>query len=389
MTFLLPKPVLRPTNPNFSSGPCSKYPGWNLSILQNSLLGRSHRSTVAITRLQKALNLTRELLQVPNDYIIAMVPASDTGAIEMAFWSLLGQRPVDILSWDHFGQEWVKDVTEQLKIKDSKIIKADYGYLPDFSKINFSNDVIFTWNATSSGVKIPNADFIPINRSGLTICDATSATFAQELDFNKLDVTTFSWQKSLGGEASHGMLILSPRAVHRLETYNPPWPIPKIFRLTENGKLISRYFEGYSINTPSMLCLEDYIQALEWGLSIGGLPALIDRCNKNANILWKFIATTPWLENLAQDPQSYSNTSVCIKIIDPCFLQLSTEQASNFIKNMILRLEQEKVAYDISSYKTAPIGLRIWCGATIEQENIRRLLPWLTWAFEQEKLTII
>lgn len=378
------KPLIRPSRPFFSSGPCVKNPTWSLSKLESNFMARSHRSAYGQERLSKAIRLTKELLEVPDDYLVAMVPASATGAVETALWSLLGPRGVDILCWDHFGKEWGQDITEQLKLTSYRIISADYGHLPDLSTVNFDNDVVFTWNATSSGVKVPNADFIPDDRAGLTICDATSAAFGQALDFSKLDVITYSWQKLLGGEGSNGMLILSPRAVERLESYTPSWGLPKIFRLTENGKLIKKYFEGYTINTPSLLCVEDYIMALEWGLSIGGLSALIDRCNKNAEVIWKFIESSEWLENLAKEPESYSNTSVCMHIVDPRFTSLSQDKAKLFMENIFNCLEEEKAAFDINSYRTAPLGFRIWCGATVEKEDLEKLTPWLTWAFKQE-----
>jgi len=382
---LLEKPVIRPSSPYFSSGPCAKRPGWSLALLQQADLGRSHRSAKLKAKLQKTIDLTREILQVPQDYRIAIVPASDTGAVEMALWSLLGERGIDILSWESFGQEWVRDVTTQLKLGDVRHFSADYGQIPDLWQIDFDRDVVFTWNGTTSGVRVPHGDFIAAGRTGLTICDATSAAFAQQLDFAKLDVVTFSWQKALGGEGAHGMLILSPRAVERLESYQPVWPLPKIFRLTKNGKLIEGIFKGETINTPSMLCVEDYLDALQWAKSIGGLPALVQRADDNLGVLREFVAKAPWLEFLAQSPDILSNTSPCLRIIDKDILRLDDKSQANFAKALVARLEVEQVAYDIGSYRDAPVGLRIWTGATVESADVRALCAWLDWAYHTEK----
>ncbi len=350
------KPAVRPANPNFSSGPCAKIPGWSPQLLEKALTGRSHRSGPGKARLKLAIDLTREVLQVPADYQIGIVPASDTGAVEMALWSLLGPRGVDMLAWESFGEGWVADVVKQLKLKDVRKIVAPYGELPDLASVNFANDVVFTWNGTTSGVRVADASWIPADRQGLTICDATSAAFAQNIDFAKLDVVTFSWQKALGGEGAHGVIILSPRAVERLETYTPPWPMPKIFRMTSGGKLSAGIFEGETINTPSMLCVEDYIVALNWAKSIGGLKGLVARADGNAAVLNGWISRTPWAENLAKRPETQSNTSVC--------LIFHADEA--VAKKMAKLLDTEGVAYDIASYRDAPPGLRIWCGATVE-----------------------
>ena len=375
------KPGARPENPRFSSGPCTKRPGWSLQNLENASLGRSHRAKEGKARLKQAIELTREVLQVPDTYRIGIVPASDTGAVEMALWSMLGERGVDMVAWESFGAGWVSDVLKQLKLEDAREITAPYGQLPDLREINFDHDVVFTWNGTTSGVRVPNADFIPANRKGLTICDATSAAFAQELDFDKLDVVTFSWQKVLGGEAAHGMLILSPRAVERLENYTPPWPLPKIFRLTKGGKLIEGIFEGATINTPSMLCVEDYIDALNWSKSIGGLDGLIARANSNFGVVDKFVSATPWIEFLAIDPVTRSNTSVCLTIVDDRITALDDSEQAAFAKSMVQLLDVEGVALDIGAYRDAPPGLRIWTGATVEQSDLEALMPWLDWAF--------
>jgi len=380
---LLEKPVIRPLRPYFSSGPCAKHPGWNLQDLSQADLGRSHRSAKLKAKLQQIIDLTRQVLQVPDDYRIALVPASDTGAVEMALWSLLGPRGVDMLSWESFGAEWVTDVTKQLKLPDIRHFSAPYGQLPDLSQIDFDRDVVFTWNGTTSGVCLPNADFIAADRTGLTICDATSAAFAQKLDFNKLDVVTFSWQKVLGGEAAHGMLILSPRAVERLESYQPAWPLPKIFRLTKNGKLIEGIFKGETINTPSMLCVEDYLCSLKWAQSIGGLNALIKRADNNLALLREFVSKAGWLEFLASNPQILSNTSPCLRIIDKDIVQ--EKQQAAFASSLVALLEEAQVAYDIGSYRDAPAGLRIWTGATVEAQDIAALCQWLDWAFHTQK----
>ena len=379
------KPGLRPVIPHFSSGPCPKRPGWSLQTLTDALLGRSHRSKAGKAKLKRAIDLTREVLEVPADYRVGIVPASDTGAVEMAMWSLLGARPVTMLAWESFGEGWVTDVAKQLKLKDARTVRAEYGELPDLAAVDAASDVVFTWNGTTSGVRVPNADWIASDRAGLTICDATSAAFAQPLDWTKLDAVTFSWQKALGGEAAHGMLILSPRAVARLESYAPPWPLPKIFRMTKGGKLNAAIFEGETINTPSMLCVEDYLDALEWAKSVGGLPALIARANANAKVIADWVAVTPWVDFLAREPATRSNTSVCLKIIDPAVATLSADAQVNFVKALAAALEKEGVAYDIAGHRDAPAGLRIWCGATVEQSDVEALTPWLDWAFARTR----
>ena len=366
-------PGIKPVCANFSSGPCAKFPGWTPQLLQHAVIGRSHRSSLGKARLKKAIALTREILGVPADYRIGIVPASDTGAVEMALWSLLGARGVDMVAWESFGEGWVSDVVKQLKLKDSRKILAPYGELPDLSQIDFANDVVFTWNGTTSGVRVANADWIPAAREGLTICDATSAAFAQGLDFAKLDVVTFSWQKVLGGEGAHGVLILSPRAVARLESYVPAWPMPKIFRLTSGGKLIVGIFEGETINTPSMLCVEDYVLALEWAKSLGGLAALRKRADANAAVIDAWITKTPYAHHLAKVSATRSNTSVC----------LTLDGNEDVPKKMVKLLETEGVAFDIGAYRDAPPGLRIWCGATVETADLQALMPWLDWAYAQ------
>ncbi len=387
MTTLL-KPAQRPANPNFSSGPCAKRPGWSLQALSDASLGRSHRAKVGKTKLKQAIDLTREILQVPADYRIGIVPASDTGAVEMALWSLLGERGVDMVAWESFGAGWITDVVKQLKLTDARSIEAGYGELPDLSKVDFDRDVVFTWNGTTSGVRVPNGDFIPADRKGLTICDATSAAFAQRLDFDKLDVVTFSWQKVLGGEGAHGMLILSPRAVERLETYKPAWPLPKIFRLTSGGKVIESIFAGETINTPSMLCVEDYLDALNWAKSLGGLDGLVGRADRNFAALDTFVERTPWIANLAKVPATRSNTSVCLTIVDPEITALDKDAQANFAKNLVAVLEKEGVAYDIGAYRDAPSGLRIWAGATVETADLEALTLWLDWAFQSQKAAL-
>jgi phosphoserine aminotransferase len=382
------KPDRRPANPNFSSGPCAKRPGWSLDGLANAPLGRSHRSRIGKTRLQRAIDLTREVLQVPETHRIGIVPASDTGAVEMALWSLLGARGVDMVAWESFGAGWVTDVVKQLKLDDARVIEADYGQLPELSRIDFDRDVVFTWNGTTSGVRVPNADFIPADRKGLTICDATSAAFAQRLDFAKLDVVTFSWQKVLGGEAAHGVLIVGPRAVERLQSHTPPWPLPKIFRLTKGGKLIEGIFKGETINTPSMLCVEDYIDALEWAERIGGLDGLIARADANFDVIDRFVAETPWIAHLAVDPATRSNTSVCLTIADREVAALEADARAAFAKGMVTRLDAEGVAHDIGAYRDAPPGLRIWAGATVESSDLAALMPWLDWAFSMQKAAL-
>lgn len=387
MTTLV-KPAQRPANPNFSSGPCAKRPGWSLQALSDAPLGRSHRAKVGKTKLKQAIDLTRDILQVPADYRIGIVPASDTGAVEMALWSLLGERGVDMVAWESFGAGWITDVVKQLKLGDARTIEAGYGELPDLSTVDFDHDVVFTWNGTTSGVRVPNGDFIPADRKGLTICDATSAAFAQRLDFDKLDVVTFSWQKVLGGEGAHGMLILSPRAVERLESYKPAWPLPKIFRLTSGGKLIEGIFSGETINTPSMLCVEDYIDALNWAKSLGGLDGLVGRADRNFAALDAFVERTPWIANLAQVPATRSNTSVCLTIVDPEITALDKGAQANFAKNLVAVLEKEGVAYDIGAYRDAPSGLRIWAGATVETADLEALTLWLDWAFQSQKAAL-
>jgi phosphoserine aminotransferase len=386
MDFMTGKPLSRPRAPFFSSGPCAKRPGWSLQNLKTDTLGRSHRAKIGKARLKRAIDLTREVLEVPADYRIGIVPASDTGAVEMALWSLLGARPVDVLAWESFGEGWVTDAVKQLKLKDARVIKAPYGELPDLSEVDTkTRDVVFTWNGTTSGVRVPTADWIAADREGLTICDATSAAFAQPLDFPKLDVVTFSWQKALGGEAAHGMLILSPRAVARLESYTPPWPLPKIFRLTKGGKLIEGVFEGETINTPSMLCVEDYIDALEWAKGLGGFPATIAKADQNAKVLAHWTASSLWIANLAKDRAIASNTSVCLSIVDPDVVARGPEAVAGVAKGIASTLEKEGVAYDIGAYRDAPPGLRVWCGATVEADDLDALTAWLDWAFEQEK----
>ncbi|MDB5642384.1 MAG: phosphoserine aminotransferase [Hyphomicrobiales bacterium] len=382
------KPSVRTANPNFSSGPCAKRPGWTPAALSDAPLGRSHRAPIGKAKLQASIDLTREILQVPADYRIGIVPASDTGAVEMAMWSLLGARGVDMVAWESFGETWVTDVQKQLKLSDARIIKAPYGELPDLNGIDFDRDVVFTWNGTTSGVRVPNGDFIPADRQGLTICDATSAAFAQRLDWPKLDVITFSWQKVLGGEAAHGMLILSPRAVERLESYAPAWPMPKIFRLTNNGKLIEGIFVGDTINTPSMLCNEDYLDALHWAKSIGSLDGLMARADANLKAIADWAERTDWVDFLARDPATRSNTSVCLRIVDPAVKALSEEKQAAFAKKVAALLEKEGVAYDIDSYRDAPSGLRIWCGATVETSDVKALTSWLDWAFAVAKAEI-
>ena len=382
---MTPKPTVRPRVPHFSSGPCAKRPGWSLQALSDAFLGRSHRSKPGKAKLKRAIDLTREVLQVPADYRIGIVPASDTGAVEMALWSLLGPRPVTMLAWESFGEGWVSDVAKQLKLKNASVLKADYGELPDLGKIDPNNDIVFTWNGTTSGVRVPNADWIAADRTGLSICDATSAAFAQALDWPKLDVCTFSWQKALGGEAAHGMLILSPRAVARLEGYTPPWPLPKIFRMTKGGALIEGIFHGETINTPSMLCVEDYLDALEWAKATGGLAALRARTDANAGVIADWVARTSWVDFLAHDPSVRSNTSVCLKVVDPAVNRLSREAQTAFSKTIAAALEDEGVAYDTAAYRDAPPGLRIWCGSTVERTDLEVLTPWLDWAFAKAK----
>ena len=379
------KPAARPDNPRFSSGPCAKRPNWSLDALKNAPLGRSHRAKPGKNQLKQAIDLTREVLNVPDDYLIGIVPASDTGAYEMAMWTMLGARGVTMMSWESFGAGWVSDVVKQLKLDNVTTMDAPYGELPDLAKVDFNTDVCFTWNGTTSGVKVPNGDWIPSDRQGLTLCDATSAAFAQDLSWDKLDVVTYSWQKVLGGEAAHGMLILSPRAVERLESYTPAWPLPKIFRLTKGGKLIKGIFEGATINTPSLLCVEDYIDALNWGKSLGGLKGLMGRADTNAGILSDWVSKTAWVDFLAKDEATRSNTSVCLVISDPDVLAMDDEAQAGFAKKIATLLDQEGVAFDIGAYRDAPAGLRIWAGATVEASDLQALTAWLDWAFETVK----
>jgi len=383
MTNVMPN--VRPRVPHFSSGPCAKRPGWSLQALTDAALGRSHRAKLGKAKLKRAIDLTREILEVPADYRIGIVPASDTGAVEMALWSLLGARPVTMLAWESFGEGWVSDVQKELKLKDATLLKSGYGDLPDLKAVDWSNYVVFTWNGTTSGVRVPNSDWIAADRQGLAICDATSAAFAQGLDWPKLDVATFSWQKALGGEAAHGMLVLSPRAVARLETHKPGWPLPKIFRLTKGGKLNEAIFEGETINTPSMLCVEDYLDALQWAKSIGGLKGLTARADANANAVATWVARTPWVDFLARDPATRSNTSICLKIIDPAVTGLSVDAQSAFAKALAAAVEKEGAGYDIAHYRDAPPGLRIWCGASVEASDVEILTQWLDWAFAKTK----
>ncbi|WP_299070287.1 phosphoserine transaminase [Accumulibacter sp.] len=367
------QPTAKPKNPNFSSGPCSKRPGYDVSALKLDTLGRSHRSALGKKALGLACSETARILGLPEGYRVGVVPGSDTGAVEMAMWSLLGQRGVDVLAWESFGSGWATDVVKQLKLANARVLKADYGDIVDFSQVDFENDVVFTWNGTTSGVKVANADWIPDDRAGLTICDATSAVFAMDLPWAKLDVVTFSWQKVLGGEGAHGMLILGPRAVARLESYSPPWPLPKVFRLTSGGKLSEGIFRGETINTPSMLCVADYLDALAWIEAIGGVKAAIARSEANLAVIADFVAANDWISFLAKDPATRSNTSVCLSV------QLDAEQ----VKKLVKLLDSEGVAFDIGSYKDAPAGIRIWCGATVETADLQALMPWLAWAYQQ------
>jgi phosphoserine aminotransferase len=378
-------PAVRPARPFFSSGPCAKRPGWTPEALKDACLGRSHRSKQGKAKLKEAIDRTRAVLRVPQDYRIGIVAGSDTGAVEMALWSLLGPKPVDVLAWESFGEDWVTDVAKQLKLKDTRIIKAGYGELPDLKQTDPAHDIVFLWNGTTSGVRVLNGDWIADNREGLTICDATSAAFAMDLPWSKLDVVTFSWQKVLGGEGGHGMLVLSPRAVARLESYNPPWPMPKTSRMTKDGKVVEGIFEGETINTPSMLCVEDYIDALKWAESIGGLPALIARADRNLSVLSNWVARTEWVDFLAKDAKARSNTSVCLKVVDPWFTALPKEAQAAAASKIASVLDKQGVALDIGGYRAAPPGLRIWCGATVEASDLEALTPWLDWAFAQVK----
>lgn len=379
------KPSLRPDRPYFSSGPCAKRPGWDLSALSSALLGRSHRAKDGKARIHEVVQLSRQLLNLPQDYHIGIMPASDTGAFEAAMWTLLGPRPVDIFAWESFSDGWVTDAVKQLKLKDTHVYQANYGQLPDLTKANPDHDIVFCWNGTTSGVVVPNADWIADDRAGLTLCDATSAVFAYDMPWDKIDVLTYSWQKVLGGEAQHGVLILSPRAVARLESYTPAWPLPKLFRLTKKGKLNEGIFAAETINTPSMLCVEDALDALKWAYAIGGAPAMVARSKESLGHLASWVDQTPWVDFLAEDPAIRSHTSVCLKLTDPVFLSKDEPAQRAFIKAMVDLLEKEGVALDINAYRDAPPGLRIWCGATVEPQDVQALLPWITWAFETVK----
>lgn len=385
MSEHLTLPTTKPHIPHFSSGPCAKRPGWSVSSLQNACVGRSHRSEDGKARLADVIERSKKILGLPADYRLGIVPASDTGAVEMALWSLLGQRPLDILAWESFGQEWVKDVVDELKLADIRLLKAPYGGLPNLDEVDFNHDVVFLWNGTTSGVRVPNGDWIKDDRQGLTICDATSAVFAMDIPWEKIDVLTYSWQKVLGGEAQHGVIVLSPRAVERLETYQPAWPIPKIFRLSQKGKLIEGIFKGDTINTPSMLCVEDALDALIWAESIGGLSGLISRSEANLAAIAKWVEKSEWADFLAEKPETRSCTSICLKIVDAAFSSLSAEDQAKFSKKLAKLLEKQQVAYDIAPYRAAPPGLRIWGGATVETSDIEALLPWLDWAYATVK----
>lgn len=381
MTTTPQKPALRPARPEFSSGPCAKRPGWTPKSLNDAVLGRSHRGKPGKAKLKLAIDRTREVLGVPADFLVGIVPGSDTGAVEMAMWSMLGPRPVQLLAFESFGKDWVTDVTKQLKLPNVEVLDAPYGQLPDTSKVRPDADLVFTWNGTTSGVRVPNADFISADREGIVICDATSAAFAQDLDWAKLDAVTFSWQKALGGEAAHGVLILSPRAVARLESYTPAWPMPKLFRMVDNGKFNAAIFEGATINTPSLLCVEDALDALAWADTVGGAAGMKARSEANLAALEAWVAVTPWVEFLAQDTAIRSNTSVCLKVVDPAITALSEDAQADFAKKLASVLEKEKAAYDIGGYAKAPPGLRIWCGATVDTADVEALTPWLDWAF--------
>ena len=382
------KPAVRPNVPHFSSGPCAKRPGWNPQNLKDAAVGRSHRAKIGKAKLKLAIEATREVLEVPATYKIGIVPASDTGAVEMALWSLLGGRPVTTIAWESFGEGWVSDIVKELKLRDVTRLHAGYGEIPDLGKADPASDIVFTWNGTTSGVRVPNADWIATNREGLTICDATSAAFAQNLDWAKLDVVTFSWQKALGGEAGHGMLVLSPRAVARLESYTPAWPLPKIFRMTKGGKLNEGIFEGETINTPSMLCVEDYLDALDWAKSVGGLKGLMARADANTKVLVDWKAKTQWIDFLAKDPAIRSNTSVCMKVIDPEIAALTPDAQVDFAKRLVALVEKEGAGYDFAHYRDAPAGLRIWCGATVEAKDVALLTQWIDWAFAETKASL-
>lgn len=381
------KPTQKPNNPCFSSGPCAKRPGWTLSALEGASLGRSHRAKIGKTKLKEVIDRSKAILGIPEDYVLGIVPASDTGAIEMAMWSLLGQRPVDVLVWESFGKGWATDCKKQLKLADTRVLEAGYGELPDLTKVDWTHDVIFTWNGTTSGVRVPNADWIPDTREGLAICDATSATFAMDIPFEKLDVVTWSWQKALGGEAAHGMLALSPRAIARLTSHTPSWPLPKIFQMTKDGKLIDGIFVGETINTPSMLAVEDAIDGLKWAESVGGLKGLITRSEENLRVLTAWVEQSDWIDFLCADAATRSCTSVTFKIRDSWYAGLSADAQAKALKDLTSLLEKESVAYDIGAYRDAPAGLRIWAGATVETSDMKTLLPWLDWAWAEIKQT--
>jgi phosphoserine aminotransferase len=384
------RPLVKPTRPEFSSGPCAKRPDWSLQALTKATVARSHRHKAAKQKLEKIIELTKSILEIPDNYFVGIVPGSDTGAIEMAMWNLLGPRPINMLVWDSFGLDWANDIQSQLKLKDVVISKVDYGLLPDFSKENLQGDIVFNWNGTTAGVCIPNADWINPNRDGITICDATSAAFAMKLDWSKLDVTTFSWQKCLGGEAGHGMLIVSPKAVKRINEYNPDWPIPKLFQLKKNNMFNQEIFSGSTINTPSMICVEDFLDTLNWAKNIGGLSELTFRSENNLNIIKDWVISSNWIDFLSENSNTISSTSICLKLIDPLIINESLELKNNIEKNIIKLLEEEKVAFDIGSYRSAPPGLRIWGGPTVESKDIQLLLPWLDWAYAEtlKKLNI-
>ncbi|MGH6815051.1 MAG: phosphoserine transaminase [Hyphomicrobiaceae bacterium] len=379
------KPVRRPAVPHFSSGPCAKRPGWSPEVLKNAYVARSHRAKAPLARLQSLIEKSKALLGLPPDYLLAIMPGSDTGAFEAALWSMLGARGVDVLAWENFGKTWATDVVKQLKLEDARVLEAPYGELPDLGAVDFARDVVFAWNGTTSGVRVPDGSWIPAGRQGLAFVDGTSAAFAQEIDWPKVDVLTYSWQKALGGEAQHGMLVLSPRAVARLESYTPPWPLPKVFRLTKNGKLDRTIFAAETINTPSMLCVEDHHDALDWAERIGGGKSLTARADANAAALSRWVERTPWIEHLARDPRTRSNTSVCLKIADPAVARLDKDGQAAFVKRLAGQLESEGVAYDIAGHREAPPSLRIWCGTTVETSDIEALCPWLDWAFVEAK----
>ncbi len=387
---LIEKPTKKPARPEFSSGPCAKRPGWDVkNIINSCYLGRSHRAREAKLQIKKVINMSKELLEIPEDYKVGLVPASNTGAFEMAMWTLLGKSPVDIFSWEKFGLLWASDIIDQLKIKDYRLLKSDYGLLPDINSVREGCDLCFTLNGTTSGVRVPNLDWIPLNRDGLVLCDATSAVFAQKIEWNKVDATTFSWQKSMGGEGAHGMLVLSPKAIKRLEEYTPERPLPKIFRLVKNGKLIEEIFSGDTINTPSMFCVADALDSLNWIKALGGLDVTVARATKNFETLQAWLNTQDWIKNLVGEETHRSTTSVCLKIVAKEFLVLSEDKQRQFVKYFVSLLENERVAFDIAGHREAPPGLRIWCGATIENEDLQRLLPWLEWAFTCAKLMFV